>query len=273
VPGTEWDDANVGPYSTAMGRQAKASGYGSTALGNGVTATGNSSTALGGNLTAGADVSTAIGQASTATGVGSITIGSFLHADGDFSLAMGKQASTNGQTGAFVYGDGSHTTAFSSDVLQAPAPNSFTVRASGGVTFYTSADLSTGVHVSTGDGSWSSVSDRRKKEHFRDEAGERVLAQIAGMPLQSWNYKSQDSAIRHLGPTAQDFYAAFHLGESDTTISTVDADGVSLLAIQALEQRTRDEAQELGALRTDNAALRAELTALRAALDSLVQKR
>src|SRR6266550_333810 len=98
VPGTEWDDANVGPYSTAMGRQAKASGYGSTALGNGVTATGNSSTALGGNLTAGADVSTAIGQASTATGVGSITIGSFLHEDGDFSLAMGKQASTNGQT-------------------------------------------------------------------------------------------------------------------------------------------------------------------------------
>jgi hypothetical protein len=33
---------------------------------------------------------------------------------------------------------------------------------------------------------------------------------------------------------AQDFSAAFHLGEETTGISTVDADGVALAAIQGL---------------------------------------
>jgi hypothetical protein len=36
---------------------------------------------------------------------------------------------------------------------------------------------------------------------------------------------------------AQDFYAAFGLGGDDRRITTVDADGVSLAAIQALNQK------------------------------------
>ncbi len=31
------------------------------------------------------------------------------------------------------------------------------------------------------------VSDRKRKENFRDEDSARVLTQIAHMPLQSWN--------------------------------------------------------------------------------------
>jgi uncharacterized protein involved in type VI secretion and phage assembly len=84
------------------------------------------------------------------------------------------------------------------------------------------------------------------------------------MPLQSWNYKTQAPAIRHLGPTAQDFYAAFHLGESDTTINTVDADGVNLLAVQALERRTAE-------LRRENEELRAAVARLEAMVRALVQ--
>lgn len=38
----------------------------------------------------------------------------------------------------------------------------------------------------------------------------------------------------HLGPMAQDFYTAFHLGPDDKHITTVDADRVALAAIQAL---------------------------------------
>jgi hypothetical protein len=91
-----------------------------------------------------------------------------------------------------------------------------------------------------GGSSWSSVSDRNLKENFKDEDGEKVLMAIAKMPIQSWNYKSQDKSIRHLGPVAQDFYAAFKLGENDTTISTVDIDGINMLAIQALEKRTAE---------------------------------
>ena len=42
----------------------------------------------------------------------------------------------------------------------------------------------------------------------------RVLERLAGLSIQSWSYKTEDS-IRHIGPTAEDFYAAFGLGSDD----------------------------------------------------------
>ena len=56
-----------------------------------------------------------------------------------------------------------------------------------------------------------------------------------------WNYKTQDRAVRHIGPTAQDFKAAFDVGESDTGISSVDADGVALAAIKGLNQKLEEQ--------------------------------
>jgi trimeric autotransporter adhesin len=61
-----------------------------------------------------------------------------------------------------------------------------------------------------------------------------VLRRVAGIPLFTWSYKSQSPAVRHIGPTAQDFRAAFGVGEDARHISTVDADGVALAAIQGL---------------------------------------
>jgi hypothetical protein len=40
---------------------------------------------------------------------------------------------------------------------------------------------------------------------------------------------------------AQDFYAAFGVGESDRHINTVDADGVALTAIQGLYEIVREK--------------------------------
>jgi len=48
-----------------------------------------------------------------------------------------------------------------------------------------------------------------------------------------------------VGPTAQDFRAAFGLGEDDRHISTVDSEGVALAAIQALYRLSQQQAQEL----------------------------
>ncbi len=90
-----------------------------------------------------------------------------------------------------------------------------------------------------------------------------MLTKIAALPIQSWNYKSQAPAIRHMGPTAQDFYAAFGLGEGELTITTTDIDGVNLLAVQALEKRT-------AALQAENARLRERLTELEAMVQSMV---
>ncbi|MCC7180966.1 MAG: hypothetical protein IT177_21485 [Acidobacteria bacterium] len=59
-----------------------------------------------------------------------------------------------------------------------------------------------------------------------------------------------------MGPTAQDFRAAFGLGDFPLRINTIDADGVALAGVKALEARTR-------ALSDENAALRAALEAQR----------
>jgi hypothetical protein len=138
--------------------------------------------------------------------------------------------------GAVMIGDGSWFGAFPQG---STAANQFTVRASGGYRLFTSATLASGVTLAPGGNAWASVSDVNQKENFRDLDGGDVLAKVARMPIREWNYKTQDAAIRHVGPTAQDFYAAFGLGEDPLRISTIDADGIALRAIQALEDVTR----------------------------------
>jgi len=64
----------------------------------------------------------------------------------------------------------------------------------------------------------------------------QIVTKLAQIPLATWRYKSQAEGIRHMGPMAQDFYAAFGLGEDEKYISTIDADGVALAAIQGLYQ-------------------------------------
>ena len=41
----------------------------------------------------------------------------------------------------------------------------------------------------------------------------------------------------YLRPMAQDFYRIFEIGKNETTITTIDADGVLMAAIQELYQR------------------------------------
>ena len=72
------------------------------------------------------------------------------------------------------------------------------------------------------------------KENTTSVDGPALLEKLRAVPVQTWNYKSQDATIRHMGPMAQDFRAAFGLGEDDKHISTVDADGVALAGVQAL---------------------------------------
>jgi hypothetical protein len=221
----EWDDAVIGENSAAFGWNTIASTFGAFAAGVGAWATGQSAVALGGGV---------------ASGTNSLASGDGILASGDHSVALGSYASTNGKTGAFVYGDG--TTA-----LQIPvqADNQFVVRAqrfwlgtNNNVTATAGRfiETSTGAYLSSG-GTWTNSSDSAKKTGFQDVDGDEILAKLAAMPVRTWNYRSEDSSVRHIGPTAQDFRAAFALGDGDKAIATVDADGVSLAAIQALLRR------------------------------------
>jgi hypothetical protein len=54
---------------------------------------------------------------------------------------------------------------------------------------------------------------------------------------------------------AQDFHAAFGVGEDDRHISTVDADGVALAAIQALYGLVQERDLQIAALEQRVAAL------------------
>lgn len=265
-----WDDSNVGNYSIALGLNVMASGTRSIAIGNQNVASGDASVALGGGSTASGASSTAIGPSTRATGLESIAIGSNVEASGFASTALGMFASTNGMTGSFVYGDASGGCCSS---ISNTAPNQFVVR-SQQIWFGTNNTVnppanayigtSTGAYLSTG-GVWTNVSDVNRKHLFTEISSDEVLDRLAAMPVREWSYKAEADSIRHIGPTAHDFYAAFHLGSSDMSIPTIDADGVSLAAIKALAKRTRE-------LQAENADLKSRLATLESEMRDLQRR-
>ena len=158
--------------------------------------------------------------------------------------------------------------------------NSFVVRAAGGFwfgdagstpTFTPGALISTsanGAYLSTG-GSWTDVSDVNLKENFSDVDPNTILDKVAGLPITSWNYIVQGDSVRHIGPMAQDFYAAFGTGEDDKHISTLDSAGVALAAIQGLYQVVQDKDAQIATLQTENAELKTRLDDLDQRLSAL----
>lgn len=96
-----------------------------------------------------------------------------------------------------------------------------------------------------------------------------MLTQLAQIPVTTWNYKAQSPSIRHMGPMAQEFYAAFGLGEDDKHISTVDADGVALVAIQGLYQVVQKQDARIETLEAENGALQERLDSLEARVAAL----
>ncbi|MDR6805098.1 hypothetical protein J2Y45_002594 [Dyadobacter sp. BE34] len=297
---TYWNRTNIGNYSFAAGQNTRASGDHSFSVGLATTASGDESVALGNNGTAAADRSLAFNG--TTTGVGAVAIGSGAQATADdalamgpssiagglasivigpsiargafgvaiglqnsasanFAMALGKNARAKNQ-GAVVISDAS--AGFSSDSAYSTANNQLTMRFAGGARVFTNQGMTSGVEISAGGGSWSAVSDRRKKENFETLNTENILQKVARLPLTSWNYKSQPATTRHMGPMAQDFYAAFGLDGigNDTTINSSDIDGVNMAAIQALEKRTRQ-------LQEENDELKAKLEAMDAKMASI----
>lgn len=176
-------------------------------------------------------------------------------ATGSSSLAAGTNAQAL-HAGVFMWADSTNAP------ISSTIANQFLIRASGGVTLYTDAGATTGAALYPGSGAWTSASDRNLKTNFSPVDGRAILAQVAALPIQTWNYTAQPAAIRHIGPTAQDFAAAFAVGETNTGISVVDADGVALAAIQGLHEISTEQSAELAALRAENTALAARLSAL-----------
>jgi hypothetical protein len=247
-------DATVGGGNTNAANSLDATvggGYNNVASGQFATVGGGNTNAasaamatVGGgrnNSASYEDATVGGGIYNTASGNNATVPGGIDNEAGGFaSFAAGRRAKANSQ-GCFVWGDSTYA-----DVA-CNTNDRFIARASGGVYLYTNSTLTSGAYLAAGSGSWSSVSDRNLKDNFTPVDGQEVLASLADIPITTWNYKAQDAATRHMGPVAQDFYAAFGLGESDTAISTVDADGVALAAIQGLYQLSQDQAGQIAA--------------------------
>jgi trimeric autotransporter adhesin len=170
-------------------------------------------------------------------------------AAGTLSFAGGYHADA-AHNGSFVWSDYSSGSA----MLKDTAVNQFVVRASGGTHVYSNEAATSGVELAPGESTWESLSDRGAKTGIVPLDDDAVLAKVAALPISRWSYKS-DRGVQHVGPMAQDFYAAFGTGVDDRHITSIDEDGVALAAIKALQSR-------LASLEARNAAMERRLDAL-----------
>ena len=284
---TAWDDANTGFYSWAGGNLTRATAFATFAFGDQTKVTGVDGAAFGGSNEVGGTAGFSAGASNNACGFGSVAIGFTnttgsinasgdcvagngqgavaigyrVTADADYAVALGHRASANGHSGVFMAGDESTT-----DSIQAVANNEFAARYAGGYRFRTNATLTTGCNLPAGSGVFSCSSSRMLKEHFAGVDGEDLLARFRQVPVNTWSYIGEAGGVRHLGPFAEDFRAAFGLGVDSQSIGLLDIAGVNFAAVKALEARTAQLQQELRQRDQRIGELEARLARIEAAL-------
>ncbi|WP_025764095.1 tail fiber domain-containing protein [Dyadobacter tibetensis] len=239
--------------STAFGYDTRANGVSSTAFGAETIANGQTATAFGSETIANGLFSTAFGYQTRANGITSTAFGSGSVAAGIRSVAIGNGASTGVDANdAISIGNSTSVTHANSLVLgnnvSSNADYQLTARFQGGFRFMTQAQSvsNIGAKLDAGANAWSVMSSKSLKENFLPVDGKAVLAKISDLELTTWNYKGQDKTkLRHYGPMAEDFYAAFgkddigNIGVDDS-INQADFDGINMIAIQALVKENQE---------------------------------
>ena len=244
-----------------------AANTGTVALGEGHTATGANSVALGYG-------------ASTSTIAGSPRTGTFVFADrsvpltytfnstspdieSQFHPTVTNSFNVRAVNSSFFYTNTALTTGFifnSTTATMTLTNSKLSMKSDGSTELTSNSGGSAGVVLPAGGGAWNNLSDKNTKENFALVDGEDLLRRLRKVPISTWNYKTQGAKVRHMGPMAQDFAAAFNIGEDNRHISTIDPDGVALAGIQALDTRTLDQQQRIDALEKENKELEQRLS-------------
>ncbi|MDQ6632209.1 MAG: tail fiber domain-containing protein, partial [Verrucomicrobiota bacterium] len=182
------------------------------------------------------------GHNNTNTGSYSAIPGGDKNVAGTNSFAAGHRAKAR-HSGSFVWADSQNVD------FPTTATNQFLIRASGGVGINknnptTALDVNGAVTATA----FNTASDRNLKENFTAIDAQSVLDKVVALPVSEWNFK-MDKDSKHIGPMAQDFYAAFGTGTDEKHIATVDESGVALAAIQGLNEKVEEKDAEIQNLR------------------------
>jgi hypothetical protein len=111
------------------------------------------------------------------------------------------------------------------------------------------------------------TSDKNAKARFESVDGREILHKVSRLPVSTWNY-TNSPAVRHIGPTAQDFQTAFNFGEDDKHISVVDGIGVAIAGIQGLLEQSNEKDARIAALERELADLRQGFAARISSIES-----
>jgi hypothetical protein len=223
----------LGGYATVGGGAANVSGSG------GVVGGGFNNTASFYAVVPG-------GSTNTASGTYSFAAGTYARADANSCVAFSLWGDAPGMP-CFgvpgVFNVGAPAGASFDYFSQRPDGGGFRYVAIGRVASQTISTW-TGAFL-TDSGVWvNASSSKARKTDFAPVDGREVLARVARLPITTWRYKEGEGAVRHMGPMAEDFDAAFGIGYGPQTIADLDARGVALAAIQGLNAKLEDRIAE-----------------------------
>jgi hypothetical protein len=247
-------------------------GIGTISGGKGNVISGHSFGTIGGGLS---NVVSTTGGFGVGAQYGTVPGGYNNEAAGDSSFAAGRNAKAT-HSGSFVFSSRSQPApSFADERFQIHVFDGFAVdfdsqRDDGGGArwVYIGRSIpgqqiatSTGAYL-TDSGVWQNASDRNRKTGFAPVDAQEILSKLMTLPIHTWRYTNEAAGLLHLGPTAQDFRTAFGLGNDDKSIGTVDADGVALTAIQALNRKLEEAVKakdaEIAKLKSEVAELKSE---------------
>jgi hypothetical protein len=97
----------------------------------------------------------------------------------------------------------------------------------------------------TTSGTVNGISDVNAKGDFTPVDSSQILGAVARLAITEWSLVNDGDGIRHVGPTAQDFFDAFGLGGDERHITLSDMSGVALAAIKGLLVELEDRDREI----------------------------
>lgn len=117
------------------------------------------------------------------------------------------------------------------------------------------------------------TSDRNQKTNFQSVDVDKIFEKELQLGIQSWVYTNAPTEL-HIGPTAQDFSSMFGYGNSDKTISVVDAIGVQFASLQGLnrklERTLAEKNDQIARLEREMASVKQDFSGLRESVEKLV---